>query len=74
MDADAERALLVHAATELTTGGRLPLDAVATETGLTLEDVTAGVERLAAQGYVEVEDGALVRVTDEGLAEVEAGG
>jgi len=74
MDADLERTLLVKASTELTSGGRLPLDALATDTGLSLEDVSTGIEELAAQGYVEVEDGAVVRVTDEGLAEIEAAG
>lgn len=74
MDADAERTLLVHAATELTTGGRVPLEAMAIETGLSIEDVTTAVEQLAAQGLVEVEDGAVVRVTSEGLADTEADG
>lgn len=74
MDADRERTLLIHAATELTTGGRLALDEMATATGLSLEEVTAGVEDLAGQGLVEVEDGAIVLVTREGLAEVQTEG
>jgi len=74
MDADAERTLLVHASTELTTGGRLQLDALAAATGLSVEDVSAAVESLAAKALVEVEDGAVIRVTQQGLAEVAADG
>ncbi len=71
MDADLERTVLLHAATELTTGGRLALDELATATGLSLEEVGSVVEQLAGQDLVEVEDGAVVRVTETGLAEVE---
>ena len=74
MDADLERTLLVQAATELAGGGRLNLDALAATTGLSLEEVTQGVEELAARDLLEAEDGAIVRVTDAGLAEVEADG
>ena len=71
MDADLERTGLLHAATELTTGGRVALDDLATATGLSLEEVGSVVEELAGQDLVEVEDGAVVRVTETGLAEVE---
>ncbi len=73
MDADLERTVLLHAATELTTGGRLALDELATATGLSLEEVGSVVEQLAGQDLVEVEDGAVVRVTETGLAEIEVG-
>ena len=74
MDTDRERTLLLQASTELVSGGRLSLDALATSADLSLEEVTSGVEELANQGLVEVEDGAVVRVTDAGLAEIEADG
>lgn len=74
MDADAQRTILVSAATELATSGRLPLDALAAATGLDLEDVRAGVEQLAARDLLEAEDGAVVRVTGAGMAELEAEG
>jgi Mn-dependent DtxR family transcriptional regulator len=74
MDADLERTLLVQASTELTGGGRVMLADLATSTGLDLEEATAAVEQLAANDLVEVEDGAVVRVTDAGLAEIEASG
>ena len=74
MDADLERTLLVQAGTELAGGGRVMLADLATATGLDLEDATSAVEQLAAQDLVEVEDGAVVRVTDSGLAEIEAAG
>lgn len=71
MDADLERTVLLHTATELASGGRLALDDLATATGLSLEEVTSTVEELAGQDLLEVEDGAVVRVTESGLAEVE---
>ena len=74
MDADVERNLLVQAASELTSGGRISFDALAVATGLSLEEVTGGVEDLAARGLLEVEDGAVVQVTGPGLAETEAAG
>lgn len=74
MDADLERTLLVQASTELSTGGRVTLADLATATGLDVEDVTAAVERLAAQDLLEAEDGAVVHVTGAGLAEIEASG
>lgn len=74
MEADMERSLLVHAATELATAGRLPLAELATVIGVDLEEVAAAVEELASKDLVEVEDGAVVRVTSTGLAEVEAAG
>lgn len=74
MEADLERTLLVHAATELSTASRLPLGELATAIGVDLEEVTAAVEELASKDLVEVEDGAVVRVTSTGLAEVEAAG
>ncbi len=74
MDADLERTLLVHAATELATAGRLPFAELATSVGAELEEVTAAVEELAGRDLMEVEDGAVVRVTSTGLAEVEAAG
>ncbi len=69
MDADLQRTLLVHAATELASGERLPLADLATATGLALEEVAAVVDELAAQDLVEVEDGPVVRVTEAGMAE-----
>jgi len=74
MDADLQRTLLVQAATELVSGGRLPFAALATATELSLEEVTAAVEELAGQDLVEVEDGAVVRVTDAGMVETETTG
>ena len=74
MDADRERDLLTHAATELAGGGRLSMSELATATGLSIEATTQVVEELAARDLVEAEDGAVVRVTDAGLAEVEAVG
>lgn len=74
MDADLERTLLVQASTELASGGRVTLADLATATGLDVEDVTSAVEQLAAQDLLESEDGAVVRVTDSGLAEIEAAG
>ena len=74
MDADRERTVLVQASTELAGGGRLMLADLATATGFELEEATRLVEELAAQDLVEVEDGAVVRVTDAGLAEIEADG
>ncbi len=71
MDADLERSLLLQASMELTSGGRLPLDDLATAVSRDLEEVTAAVEELAGRDLVEVEDGAVVRVTQTGLAEVE---
>ena len=73
MDADLERSLLLQASMELTSGGRLSLDDLATAVSRDLEEVTAAVEELAGRDLVEVEDGAVVRVTATGLAEVEAG-
>lgn len=74
MDADTERTLLVQASTDLAGGGRVKLADLATATGLDLEEATTAVEQLAAQDLVEVEDGAVVRVTDAGLAEIQAEG
>ena len=74
MDADLERTLLVQASTELAGGGRVMLADLATASGCDVEDATAAVEQLAAQDLLEVEDGAVVRVTDAGLAEIEASG
>ena len=71
MDPHLQRTVLLHATTELTTGGRLALDDLATATGLSLEEVSTVVEELAGQDLLEVEDGAVVRVTETGLAEVE---
>ena len=71
MDADLERSLLLQASLELTSGGRLALDDLATALRRDLEEVTAAVEELAGRDLLEVEDGAVVRVTDTGLAEVE---
>ena len=47
---------------------------LATASGCDVEDATAAVEQLAAQDLLEVEDGPVVRVTDAGLAEIEASG
>lgn len=74
MDADTERTLLVQASTDLAGGGRVKLADLATATGLDLEEATTAVEQLAARDLVEVEDGAVVRVTDAGLAEIQAEG
>lgn len=71
MDADLERTLLLHAATELVTGGRVSLAELATATGSSVEEVTSAVEDLAGRDLLEAEDGAVVRVTEAGLAEVE---
>ena len=74
MDADLERTLLVQASTDLAGGGRVMLADLATAAGLDVEQAAAAVEELANQDLVEVEDGAVVRVTDAGLAEIEADG
>ena len=74
MDADRARDLLTHTATELAGGGRLSLSELASASGLSIEETTAVVEELAAQDLIEAEDGAVVRVTDAGLAEVESVG
>jgi Mn-dependent DtxR family transcriptional regulator len=74
MDADLERTFLVQASTELAGGGRVSVADLATATGIDLDDAKAAVEQLAAQDLVEVEDGAVVRVTASGLAEIESAG
>jgi hypothetical protein len=74
MDADRERTILQHAATELAGGGRVPYTDLVAATSSSLEEVEADVASLADQDLVEVEDGAITRVTDSGLAELEAAG
>ena len=74
MDADRHRDVLTSAAAELTSGGRLSMSDLASATGLSIEEVTSVIEELAGQDLVEAEDGAVVRVTDAGLAEIEAVG
>jgi hypothetical protein len=74
MDADLERTFLIQASTDLADGGRATVADLATASGIDLDDAKAAVEQLVAQDLVEVEDGAVVRVTDSGLAEIEAAG
>jgi len=74
MDTDTQRTLLVQAATELTSGGRVLLADLASATGLGEDEVCEAVSELAAENLVEVDDGAVVRVTDAGMAEIEGAG